>query len=471
MRRTSVILLVLSLCPLAAVAQKADAWPQWRGPTGNGTAPGANPPVEWSDSKNIRWKVAIPGRGHATPIVWGDRVYIQTAIPTERVAQADPPAGLESPFPAPADAPLLAQDPPPRGERPQREGRERGRGGFGGRSEAPANVYEFSILALDRKTGETVWKRVLREQKPVAGVHPTATEASASPVTDGEHLYAFFGSYGLYCLDMNGNVVWEKDLGDMRTRNDFGEGASPALHGDTVVVNWDHEGEDFIVALDKKSGDEKWRTPRDESTSWATPYIVQAAGATQVIVPATNRIRSYDLATGKQIWECGGLTSNVIPSPVYADGVVYIMSGFRGNAAFAIDLAKAKGDISDSADALRWKYMQDAPYVPSPLLSGDGLYFFQSNRGVLTRLDAKTGKPTFGPQRLEGVQSVYASPVSASGHVYLASRDGIVLVIKDAKGFEVVASNKLDDEFNASPAIVGKEIYLRGAKHLYCIAE
>lgn len=450
------------VCLLAAVAWSyggeptGDAdknWPQWRGPTATGAASHGNPPIEWSESKNIRWKVAIPGRGHASPIVWGDRIYIQTAIKTEKKA-----AGKEQ----------AQAEPQTRQEQGRGGRRGRGRGRFGGGAK-PTNIYKFVLMALDRKTGKTIWERTASEQLPHEGGHRDSTQASASPVTDGEHIIAHFGSRGIYCYDMNGELQWSKDLGDMRTRNSFGEGSSPAIHGDTVVITWDHEGDSFIIALDKRTGEQRWKVARDERTTWATPLVIEHDGMAQVVTSATNRIRSYDLATGKLIWECGGMTANVIPSPVSGFGLVYAISGFRGNSLQAIRYADAKGDITNG-DAIAWKHDKGTPYVPSPLLYEDKLYFLDNNKAILSCFDAKSGKEHYGQKRIEGVRGVYASPVGAGGHVYITGRDGKTVVLKHGPEFEILATNELDDGFDASPAIVGDELYLRGRKNLYCIA-
>ena len=256
----------------------------------------------------------------------------------------------------------------------------------------------------------------------------------------------------------------------MRTRRGFGEGSSPAIHGNTIIINWDHEEDDFIVALDKYTGKEIWRKKRDEPTSWSTPLIVEYGGKTQVIVSATNFTRSYDLSNGDIIWECSGMTTNTIPSPVVENGVVYVMSGFRGNALQAIRLEGASGDISDS-EAVLWEYNRDTPYVPSPLLYNGSLYFLKSNDGILTGFNTKTGKPNFGPQRLDGISNAYASPVGASNRVYLTGRGGTTLVIENSTEFKILAKNTLGDGFDASPAIAGNEFYLRGTRYLYCISE
>ena len=433
------VVLVPSAC---AFGDGEEYWPRWRGPEATGVAPSGKPPMEWDESKNIRWKVEIPGRGHASPIVWGERVYIQTAIKTDRKAASQP--AIEE----------------------ERGGGQRRRGGA-----TPTQICEFVMLALDRHTGETVWMRTLCEELPHEGGHEDASQASNSPVTDGTYIFAYFGSRGLYCLDMQGEVIWSKRFGRMETRNGFGEGSSPALHGDTVVVNWDHEGQSFIVALDRRTGQERWRADRDERTSWATPLIVEHDGKAQVVVSATNRIRSYALTTGELLWECGGMTGNVVPTPVCGDGLLLATSGFRGSALLAIRYAGAKGDITDTA-AVAWTYDgKGTPYVPSPLLYGDALYFLDTNREMLSRVDARSGQAHYDKQRLEGLRGVYASPVGADGRVYVVGRNGTTAVIAHGPEYKLLATNTLDDSFTASPAIVGRELYLRGDKRLYCIAE
>jgi len=446
---TIVLLGFAVLCVFPALlAREADSsmereWPGWRGPLDTGVAPHGNPPVEWSEEKNIRWKIEIPGMGHATPIVWDDRIFILTAVETDEVVES---AGAEP-------------------EEPSSSGRRRRM-----RSPKPKNVYEFLVLAVSRKDGRVIWRKTAARELPHEGMHRDGSMASNSPVTDGKHLYAYFGSRGIHCFDMNGKLKWKKDLGDKSVANCFGEGNSPALHGDTLVVNWDHEGDSFIVALDKKTGKEIWRKNRDERTSWSSPVVVENGGKAQVVVTATNRVRGYDLKNGEVIWECGGMTRNCVPCPVAADGLVDVMSGFRGSALLAIRLDQAKKDITGT-DAIAWSHDRNTPYVPSPLLCGGKLYFLQVNTGNLTCFNAETGKPFYSRQTLEGIKGVYASPVSAAGRVYLAGRNGVVQVIKLGSEYEVLATNSLDDSFSASPAIKDKEIYLRGHKYLYCICE
>lgn len=436
----------------AADTGVAGNWPQWRGPLADGVAPQANPPLRWSETENVKWKVKLPGSGTSTPIIWENRVFILTAIPTGKKAEAAS-AGSPPP-PPPADAPPGNRPRPP---------------GGGGRSEAPTEFQQFVVLCLDRQTGKTIWQKIAREEVPHEGHHRDHGYASASPVTDGKVVLASFGSRGLYCYDMEGNLKWEKDLGDMRTRNSFGEGSSPALHGNTAVVLWDHEGDDFIVALDKNTGKELWRVKRDEPTGWSTPLIVEHQGKTHVVVSGTSKVRSYDLTSGKVLWEGPGLTTNPIPSPVHKDGVVYLMSGFRGAALHAIKLS-ASGDVAGT-DSIVWSHNKSTPYVPSPLLTDDLLYFISGNNGILSCFDVKTGKAHYEAERLENVRGIYASPVSAQDRVYIMSREGGCVVLKKDAKLEVLATNQLDDPTDSSLAVVGKEIFIRGHQHLYCIAE
>jgi outer membrane protein assembly factor BamB len=426
-------------------------WPQWRGPLNTGVSPTADPPTRWGEDKNVKWKVQVPGAGTATPIVWDKYVFIQTAINTGKKvsARADE---------VPAGQPQLAAAPA--------QGRRGGRG-MGGAP--PTETYQFVLICLDRATGRTLWQQVAREEVPHEAHHPDHGFSSYSPVTDGRHVWAYFGSRGLHCYDMQGNLVWQKDFGRMQTKLGFGEGSSPALHGDRLVITWDHEGDDFITALDKNTGKELWRTPRDEETDWSTPLVVEHDGRAQVVTAATRKIRSYDLETGRLLWECGGLGANVIPTPVAADGLVFATSGFRGSALLAIKLGRT-GDLTGT-DAIAWTHNRSTPYVPSPLLSDGRLYFVGSNNAILTCLDAKTGKPLFNAERVDELEGVYASPVAAAGRVYLVGRNGATAVLKDNGKMEVLATNQLNDRIDASPAVAGRELFLRGHAYLYCIAE
>ena len=429
------VLVALAIGSLTLVQAAPDTtaekyWPQWRGPYATGVSRTADPPVEWSETKNIRWKVEIPGRGFGTPVIWGDKVFVLSAVPV----------GVDG---AAAHA---------------------ARGGV-----QPRVPHRFVVMALDRKTGKVIWERTAREVVPHEGSHPLwGTYASSSAMTDGQHVYAFFDSFGLYAYDMDGKLLWEKDLGDKKMRSEFGEGQTPVLHGNRIVIQWDHQGPSFVTALDKLTGNEIWRSERQEIDSWGTPLVVEHAGRAQVITAAMNKVRSYDLETGKVLWEGPGLTMNPIPSPVYEDGMVFATSGFRGSKLHAIRIDEAKGDITGTG-AIKWSLGQDTPYVPSPLLYDGVIYLLKSNSGILSAYDAKTGKPHYQLQRLEGVPNVFASPVGAKGRVYFPGQEGTTLVIKHGPAFDVLAKNALDDGFEASPALVDNELYLRGAKYLYSI--
>lgn len=455
---TSLWALLFLASPLVALdvpeSRSAHEWPQWRGPLGTGVAPHGDPPLTWSETENLRWKVRLPGRGHASPIVWGDRVYLLTAVEVEPVPED---GGLtESGASGEARVPI-----PGVGTRSRPRGIQ------------AENSVRFVVLALDRGTGAVAWERTAHTAVPHEGTHSTATWASASAVTDGEVLVASFGSNGVYAYDLDGNLLWQRDLGDQQTRNAFGEGSSPAIHGSTVVANWDHEGDSFIVALDRDSGETRWRRERDEPTSWSTPLVIEVDGRAQIVVNASNRVRAYDLETGEVVWHAGGMTVNAIPTPTYSDGLVHVMSGFRGNMLLAIRVAGARGDL-DGTEHVVWSYDRDTSYTPSGLVYGDTYYFLKSNNGILSNLNAKTGEVLFGPERLEGIDGdggVYASPVGAAGRVYIAAQNGTTLVFDGGPELEILASNRLDDGFDASPAIVGDELFLRGREYLYCLAE
>jgi outer membrane protein assembly factor BamB len=401
--------------PAATARQAAaQAWPAWRGPLGTGEAPAAKPPLEWSETKNVKWKVALPGLGKSSPIVWRDTIYVTSAVPGD------------------------------------------------------AGALKFSLIALNRADGKEKWTRVLRQEKPHEGHHPDGTFAGGSAITDGTRLYAWFGSRGLYAVDFSGKVLWEKSFGQMQTRNGFGEGSSVAVHDGTLVVPWDHEGADFVVGLDAATGAEKWRTPRDEPTTWSTPLIVAQGGTPQVVLSGTNKVIGYDLGTGAAIWQTGGTTVNAIPSPVFGDGLVIAMAGFRGSMARAIRIADAKGNV-DGTPAQVWTYTKDTPYVPSPLLYRGSLYFLKVNTGILTNLDVKTGAVHY-TERLTETPNVYASPVGADGRVYVVGREGKTAVLEAGPTLKVLATNTLDDATDTSPALVDGEIYLRGARSLYRIS-
>ncbi len=413
--------------------EKANNWHQFRGPLATGEAPNADPPTAWSEEQNVKWKVEIPGKGNATPVIWNDRVYVLTAVPTGRI---DPQ--LPKPVPRPP---------------------------FG--ISQPNEFHQFMVICLDRSTGQRIWERVATEQVPHEGMHKDNSFASGSPTTDGKRLYVWFGSQGMYCYTLDGELAWQRDLGKVDTRLSFNEGSSPVLHGDSLILTRDQEGQSYILVLDPATGGEKWKKERDEPSCWATPIVVEKDGKTQVITNGKQRVRSYDLRNGDLLWECGGQVSNVTPSPVATQDLVVCMSGYRGNAALGIPLNQ-QGDLTDS-DKIAWKLDRGTPYIPSPLLYRGLVYFTQSNRGILSVVEAHSGKYRVERRRLDGIQNLYGSPVAANGRVYITDRSGTTVVLKHGDGFEVLARNKLEDGFESSPAIAGKQLFLRGRKSLYCI--
>jgi outer membrane protein assembly factor BamB len=393
-------------------------WPRWRGPLANGIVPQGDPPLEFGEDKNLQWKVSLPGEGTSSPVIWGHRLFLLSAEPSG----ADHPRGS----------------------------------------------YDFNVLCYDRNSGELLWSRTARREIPHEGHHKDHGYASYSPVTDGERLYVSFGSRGVHCFDLDGNRLWEQDLGKMRTRMGFGEGSSPALHDGLLFINWDHEGESSLFALDAKTGDIRWQVSRDERSSWSTPVVVEHDGRHELVVHGTQRVRSYEPATGELIWEVGGQTANVIPMPVAGHGMVFVTSGFRGSMLQAIELGH-RGDLTGT-DAIRWSVTRATPYVPSPLLYDDLIYVFNSNRAILSCYDALSGEPHYVQERLPEMTDVYASPVGVAGRIYLTGRDGVVLVLNNAPELEVLARNRLDDRIDASPAVIGDTLYFRGSRYLYKIA-
>jgi outer membrane protein assembly factor BamB len=416
-------------------AEPLDNWHHWRGPLANGTAPKADPPLKWDAKTNIKWKAALPGRGSSTPIVWGDQVFVVTAIDTGK--EADPNQ-------------LPKEDPR-----------------FEKKTVAPTTVHQFVVLSFDRRTGKERWRHLAAEAVPHEGHHGSHSYAAGSPTTDGRFLYVSFGSFGTYCYTLDGQLQWKRDLGRLRTRLGWGEAVTPVIHGDALLLNWDQEADAALYCLDAKTGKTRWKAERDEKTSWNTPLVVEHKGRTQVILNGTKRIRSHDLESGKQIWQCGGMTTNAIPSPVVAGDVVYVMSGYGKGSAVAIPL-DSTGDVTES-DKLLWRFKRGTPYVPSPLLLGDRLYFTAANRALFTILDTKSGKALLDLERLPGQRSFYSSPVAAQGRIYLVDQAGTTLVLKQGDKLEVLATNRLDDAIDASPALVGKQLFLRSAKALYCI--
>ncbi len=431
------LIIALVAAAFGAAAQAPDGWARWRGPNDDGMARG-DAPLNWSDKDHIAWKVPVPGRGNSSPVVWGDRIFLTTAVPTGN-APASPAAAAPG-----------------------------GRGGFGG-SSGPQPEHRFVVLAYDRKTGKQLWEKVARVASPHEGYHSQyGSFASNSPVVDSKHVIAFFGSRGVYCYTHDGQLVWEKDFGvQMRMLMSFGEGVGPALDGDTLVLLFDQEGDSFLVALDKNTGRELWRVPRPPGSSWANPLITSVGGRKQVIVSATKFVAGYDLESGKQIWQATGLGRNTIPAPVAAAGTLIVMSGYQQPNLLAIQLGR-EGNLTGT-DAILWQNQRGNSYTPSPVLHEGKLYVL-TDSGTLSCFDAKTGKPYYQQERLPKPYSFKSSPVGANGKLYLATEDGDVVVVRMGEKFEVLATNTLAGQiFIATPAIVDGEIYLRGQNTLFSI--
>jgi outer membrane protein assembly factor BamB len=333
----------------------------------------------------------------------------------------------------------------------------------------PKNFYQFVVLCFDRQAGKKRWESIAAERVPHEGHHESHSYAAGSPTTDGKFLYVSFGSFGTYCYDLDGNLKWSRDLGPLHTRLGWGEAVTPVIAGDSLLINYDQEADSALYCLDAATGRDRWVAKRDEKTSWNTPLIVAHGGRTHVITSGTTRIRSHDLADGRVIWECGGMTVNPIPSAVkYGDSVV-CMSGYSGAMAVSVPLSSS-GDLGTSGK-VNWRHSTGTPYVPSPALVGDRLYFTAVNSALLTVLDAATGKAIYERERLPQAKSFYGSPISAAGRVYLTDQSGTTVVLKAADSFEVLSINKLNDKVDASPVAVGKQLFLRSHGALYCIEE
>lgn len=430
----------LFLLSLSLFAEVPGDWPRWRGPFDNGVARG-DAPVTWSDTQNVAWKVQFPGKGNSSPIVWGNKLFITTAVPTGVPA---------TPAPATEDT-----------------GRRRAGGDT---REQPEQ--KLMLLCYDRNTGKLLWERVANTVKPHEGFHQRyGSFASNSPVTDGKRVYASYGSHGIYAFDLEGKQLWAWDPGTkMRMRLGFGEGVAPVLHEDTLLALFDHEGaDDFLQALDATTGKPKWRVARNEVSNWAAPIVIDRPEGKQVVVSAPARVRGYDLKDGTLLWEAGGLGQNTIPIPVYANGTLIAMSGWREPNLLAIKLG-AKGDLTGT-DSILWTTTKGTSYTPSPVLHEGKLYMLTDN-GMLSCLDAATGKPFYERTRLPKPYNFKASPVLVKDRLYLSSEEGDVIVVKAGETFEVIATNTLADQsFIATPAVSGGTMYLRSETHLFAIKE
>jgi outer membrane protein assembly factor BamB len=437
------ISIVLFFMLAASAARAADPavdtrWAGWRGPGGQGVATGTGLPTEWSESKNVAWKTPIPGKGHSSPVIWGDLVFLTTAIEGEVVPGAKAVQHLD-------------------------EGKE-----FIHPDAVGADrTHKFEVLAIDAKTGKILWERVAFEGTPYDSAHRKASFASPTAVTDGKHVYAFFGSEGLYAYDFDGKLVWKAAMPGIANMG-VGYGTSPVLHGGLVIVQCDEDGgeKSFIAAYDATTGEEAWRVPRKIQVSWATPVIVRAGERDELVTAGTEWLIAYDPGTGKELWRSKGLESNAVPTPVVGKDVVVLTSGYPSKRAIAIRPG-GSGDITGS-DRVLWTYDKGTAYVPSPILYGDFVYLV-TDKGLMTCLDAKTGAVRYEGARPPVPATFMASPVAFDGKILLPSQDGDVFVIKAGPAHEVLRTNSLGEPISASPAIANGRIYIRGEKTLFAL--
>ncbi len=434
MRTLSVFLLA------AALALAADHWPQFRGPGSNGVVEDAKLPERWSATENVAWKTSIPGVGWSSPVVWGDRIFVTSVVSTED------------------------KEPPKKGLY------------FGGNRGAPSDEHRWMVYALDFNSGKIVWEREAHRGVPPAR-HLKNTYASETPVTDGERLYAWFGSAGLYCFDFQGKLLWSQKWGPFNTRYGWGTAASPVLHQGRLYLVNDNDDQSFLLSLDSRTGKQVWRVERNEKTNWATPFLWRNGKRTEIVTPGTGRVRSYDL-DGKLLWELGGMSSIAIPTPFTKFDLLYVTSGYVGDQVrpvFAIR-AGASGDISlkagqTSNDHIAWHLPQGGPYNPSPIVYGD-YYYTLLDRGFFTCHDARTGKEIYPRQRIDAAAGAFtSSPWAYNGKIFALSEDGDTWVIQAGPEFKVLGKNPLDEMSMATPAIAGGSLILRTASRVYRIGK
>ncbi|MBN8731320.1 MAG: PQQ-binding-like beta-propeller repeat protein [Acidobacteria bacterium] len=420
----------------------ADApWPQFRGPGSNGISDSAGLPVRWSGTENIRWRVPVTGAGWSSPIIAGGRIFLTAVISSED------------------------KEPPKKGLY------------FGGNRGTPSDVHRWLVYAFDFETGKLLWEREVHRGVPAIARHLKNTFASETPATDGERLYVWFGSAGFFCFDLNGKQLWSKPVPQHEMRYGWGTSASPVLHDERLYIVHDNEVASYLASLDKRTGREIWRVARDEKSNWSTPFVWIHAARTEIVTTGTGRVRSYDL-DGKLLWEFGGMSSIVIPTPFTRHSLLYIASGYVGDQVRPVFAVKpgARGDISlkpgETTNAhIAWHLPQGGPYNPSPLVYGD-LYYTLYDRGFLTAHDARTGKLVYDKVRIsEGTVAFTASPWAYDGKLFLASEDGDTYVVQAGPEYKLLHTNALTEMIMATPAIAGKSLIMRTATHLYRVEQ
>src|SRR6056297_752891 len=434
--------LLLCVCQPSALGEE-DHWPRFRGSNGAGVAPD-NPglPITWSISENVKWVSDVPGLGWSCPVVWENRVFLTSVVP-------------DQPTQIPKKGMYLGK----------------------GVREPVKGVHRWMVYCFDLNTGETLWEHEAHRGQPQVPRHPKSTYASETPVTDGERLYVLFGDLGLWCYDFNGKVLWERKIEPKKTEFDYGAAASPVVHDGQAIVVYDNLESSWIAAFDAGTGEERWRTSRDETRSWATPLVWENSVRTEIVVPGENRNRGYSL-DGELLWEFDGRMGKlVIPSPFAAHGLCYISSGFvaeNHRPTFALRPG-ASGDLAPEGDyanneAFAWYQDRSGSYNPSQIVYGDYLYTLY-DQGFLTCHDAMTGEEIHGKQRLRPNGSFTASPFAFNGRLFCLSEDGLTYVIKPGPEFEILGTNPLDERCLASPAVAGDKLLIRTATKLYCLTE
>ena len=438
---------LIPACILAAgCAAAAGEWPQFRGSSSSGVSDDARPPVKWDTVKgtNIVWTADIPGLSVSSPVVWGDRVYVTTAI------SGDAKQTLRTGLYGDTDS---VNDRTP---------------------------HQWKVLALDRKTGKLVWEQTAHQGTPKTKRHPKSSQSSPTPATDGKTVVAYFGSEGLFAYSADGKLLWKKDLGLQNAGwffdpdSEWGAASSPVIHKNMVIVQCDRQKDSFIAAFDLKDGREVWRTARAEIPSWGTPAIVQGKDRAEVVTNATRAIRGYDADTGKELWTLGPNSEVTCTTPVSGHGLIFVTAGYPPvQPIYAIKVGSS-GDLTlkdgkDSSDAIAWSKKSGGVYLPSPIVYGDELYMVNNN-GVMTAYDAKSGNRLY-QQRVGSGGSFVASPIAAAGKLYIASEDGDIFVVKAGPKYELMAQNSIGEPILATPALSGDLLIVRGAKHLFAIAE
>ena len=438
-------LLALALCLAFASVVQAQNWPSFRGANGAGVGDGNAPPTTWDAEKsiNISWKTPIPGLGHSSPIVWGDRVFVTTAISS--AANSQFVHGL-------TETPASAED---------------------------NSKHSWLIYCLDKNTGRIIWEKTIYEGVPKVKRHVKASYANPTPATDGKHLLVSFGSEGLYCFDLDGKLLWKQDLGILDggwtadPKFHWGFGSSPVIYEQLAIVQCDTQNQSFIAAFNLANGKRAWQTAREEDSSWSTPTIYESKNGAELITSGTKYYRGYDPLTGKELWRIADGVDVKIPTPIAA-GDLYFLGGGGSDSrrAFYAVRAGVKGEIKPAeADtkSIAWQSSQIKPHIVTPIVY-DGYLYVCTDNGILSQYAATTGEPTFRA-RLGHGGSFSASPVAANGKLYFASEDGDVFVVKAGTTFELLARNAMGEVMMASPAIAGKMIIIRGQKHVYGIAE